>query len=452
MQITQNERDAVSSVAAADQAAAQEQINAQGHGMDKLVIEGGPQLHGEISVSGAKNAALPILCASLLSAEPVHLENVPNLQDVRTTLKLLRQMGVRTEADGTQVTLDAAHVTSPVAPYELVKTMRASILVLGPLLARFGEAKVSLPGGCAIGARPVDQHIKGLQAMGAEINIEHGFIEARAKRLKGARIVTDMITVTGTENLLMAATLADGETVIENAAREPEVSDLAHLLVKMGARIEGIGTDRLVIQGVDKLHGASHSVIPDRIEAGTFLCAVAAAGGDVTLRHVRPHILDAVIDKLREAGVSIEEGDTWLRVRMDRRPTAVAIRTSEYPAFPTDMQAQFMALNAIAEGTAPVVETIFENRFMHVQELNRLGAHITIDGNTALVTGVPKLSGAKVMATDLRASASLVVAALCAEGETLIDRIYHLDRGYDHMEGKLTAVGARVRRIKGDAA
>lgn len=420
--------------------------------MDKLVIEGGPQLHGEISVSGAKNAALPILCASLLSAEPVHLENVPNLQDVRTTLKLLRQMGVRTEADGTQVTLDAAHVTSPVAPYELVKTMRASILVLGPLLARFGEAKVSLPGGCAIGARPVDQHIKGLQAMGAEINIEHGFIEARAKRLKGARIVTDMITVTGTENLLMAATLADGETVIENAAREPEVSDLAHLLVKMGARIEGIGTDRLVIQGVDKLHGASHSVIPDRIEAGTFLCAVAAAGGDVTLRHVRPHILDAVIDKLREAGVSIEEGDTWLRVRMDRRPTAVAIRTSEYPAFPTDMQAQFMALNAIAEGTAPVVETIFENRFMHVQELNRLGAHITIDGNTALVTGVPKLSGAKVMATDLRASASLVVAALCAEGETLIDRIYHLDRGYDHMEGKLTAVGARVRRIKGDAA
>ena len=452
MQITQNERDAVSSVAAADQAAAQEQINAQGHGMDKLVIEGGPQLHGEISVSGAKNAALPILCASLLSAEPVHLENVPNLQDVRTTLKLLRQMGVRTEADGTQVTLDAAHVTSPVAPYELVKTMRASILVLGPLLARFGEAKVSLPGGCAIGARPVDQHIKGLQAMGAEINIEHGFIEARAKRLKGARIVTDMITVTGTENLLMAATLADGETVIENAAREPEVSDLAHLLVKMGARIEGIGTDRLVIQGVDKLHGASHSVIPDRIEAGTFLCAVAAAGGDVTLRHVRPNILDAVIDKLREAGVSIEEGDTWLRVRMDRRPTAVAIRTSEYPAFPTDMQAQFMALNAIAEGTAPVVETIFENRFMHVQELNRLGAHITIDGNTALVTGVPKLSGAKVMATDLRASASLVVAALCAEGETLIDRIYHLDRGYDHMEGKLTAVGARVRRIKGDAA
>lgn len=307
MQITQNERDAVSSVAAADQAAAQEQINAQGHGMDKLVIEGGPQLHGEISVSGAKNAALPILCASLLSAEPVHLENVPNLQDVRTTLKLLRHMGVRTEADGTQVTLDAAHVTSPVAPYELVKTMRASILVLGPLLARFGEAKVSLPGGCAIGARPVDQHIKGLQAMGAEINIEHGFIEARAKRLKGARIVTDMITVTGTENLLMAATLADGETVIENAAREPEVSDLAHLLVKMGARIEGIGTDRLVIQGVDKLHGASHSVIPDRIEAGTFLCAVAAAGGDVTLRHVRPHILDAVIDKLREAGVSIEE-------------------------------------------------------------------------------------------------------------------------------------------------
>ncbi|WP_042338636.1 UDP-N-acetylglucosamine 1-carboxyvinyltransferase [Paraburkholderia ferrariae] len=420
--------------------------------MDKLVIVGGQKLAGEVAVSGAKNAALPILCAGLLSAEPVHLENVPNLQDVRTTLKLLNQMGVRTEQAGSSVQLDASGVTHLVAPYELVKTMRASILVLGPLVARFGEAKVSLPGGCAIGARPVDQHIKGLQAMGAEITIEHGFIEARAKRLKGARIVTDMITVTGTENLLMAAVLAEGETVIENAAREPEVSDLAHLLVAMGAKIEGIGTDRLVIQGVDKLHGATHTVIPDRIEAGTFLCAVAAAGGDVMLRHVRPGILDAVVEKLHEAGVTIEEGDNWMRVRMDGRARAVNVRTSEYPAFPTDMQAQFMALNALADGTSQVVETIFENRFMHVQELNRLGASITIDGNTALVAGVEKLSGAKVMATDLRASASLVIAGLCAEGETLIDRIYHLDRGYDRMEEKLTKIGANVKRIKGNAA
>jgi UDP-N-acetylglucosamine 1-carboxyvinyltransferase len=418
--------------------------------MDKLVITGGTQLSGEITVSGAKNAALPILCASLLTADDVHLSNVPNLQDVRTMLKLLRQMGVQSDvsADG-RITLNASKVDSLVAPYEMVKTMRASILVLGPLVARFGEAKVSLPGGCAIGARPVDQHIKGLQAMGAEINIEHGFIEARAKRLKGARIVTDMITVTGTENLLMAAVLAEGETVIENAAREPEVTDLAHLLVKMGAKIDGIGTDRLVIQGVQKLHGAKHDVVPDRIEAGTFLCAVAAAGGDVTLRNVAPSLLDAVTAKLRDAGVSIEEGDRFMRVRMSKRPDAVNIRTSEYPAFPTDMQAQFMALNTTANGTSQVVETIFENRFMHVQELNRLGANITIDGNTALVSGVEKLSGAKVMATDLRASASLVIAAMCADGETLIDRIYHLDRGYDRMESKLTAVGANVRRIKG---
>ncbi|MBJ9592869.1 UDP-N-acetylglucosamine 1-carboxyvinyltransferase [Burkholderia seminalis] len=449
MQVTVNERDAVKSVATAHPAANGE---SQGQGMDKLVIEGGNRLSGEIVVSGAKNAALPILCAGLLTADPVDLDNVPNLKDVRTTLKVLNQMGVKSEIDGCRVQLDASRVDNLVAPYELVKTMRASILVLGPLLARFGEAKVSLPGGCAIGARPVDQHIKGLQAMGAEISIEHGFIEARAKRLKGARIVTDMITVTGTENLLMAATLADGETVIENAAREPEVSDLAHLLVAMGAKIDGIGTDRLVIQGVERLHGARHSVIPDRIEAGTFLCAVAAAGGDVMLTGVRPHILDAVIDKLREAGVSIEEGDSWLRVKMDRRPSAVTIRTSEYPAFPTDMQAQFMALNTVATGTAQVVETIFENRFMHVQELNRLGANITIDGNTALVTGVEKLSGANVMATDLRASASLVIAGLRADGETLVDRIYHLDRGYDRMEAKLTAVGANVRRLSGSQA
>lgn len=421
--------------------------------MDKLVITGGAKLSGEITVSGAKNAALPILCASLLTADDVHLSNVPNLQDVRTMVKLLRQMGVQSEVSGDgRVSLNASKVDKLIAPYEMVKTMRASILVLGPLVARFGEAKVSLPGGCAIGARPVDQHIKGLQAMGAEINIEHGFIEARAKRLKGARIITDMITVTGTENLLMAAVLAEGETVIENAAREPEVSDLAHLLVKMGAKIDGIGTDRLVIQGVENLHGAKHDVVPDRIEAGTFLCAVAAAGGDVTLRRVSSHLLDAVTAKLREAGVSIEEGDDWMRVRMNKRAGAVNIRTSEYPAFPTDMQAQFMALNTIANGTSQVVETIFENRFMHVQELNRLGAHITIDGNTALISGVEKLSGAKVMATDLRASASLVIAAMCADGETLIDRIYHLDRGYDRMESKLTAVGANVRRIKGSGS
>ena len=416
-------------------------------GMDKLAIEGGQRLSGEVSVSGAKNAALPILCASLLAADPLELSNVPDLKDVRTTLTLLEQMGVRARTSGGTVSLDATHVDNPVAPYELVKTMRASILVLGPLVARFGTAKVSLPGGCAIGARPVDQHIKGLQAMGADISIEHGYIEARARRLKGARIVTDMITVTGTENLLMAAVLAEGETILENAAREPEVGDLAHLLVAMGARIDGIGTDRLVIEGVEKLHGARHAVIPDRIEAGTFLCAVAAAGGDVMLRDVRPHTLDAVTAKLREAGVTIEEGDDWLRVRMDRRPSAVSVRTSEYPAFPTDMQAQFMALNAIAEGSAQVIETIFENRFMHVQELNRLGAHIAIDGNTALVTGVPELSGATVMATDLRASASLVIAGLTARGETLVDRIYHLDRGYDRMEDKLTRIGANVRRV-----
>jgi UDP-N-acetylglucosamine 1-carboxyvinyltransferase len=416
-------------------------------GMDKLSIEGGRRLSGELSVSGAKNAALPILCASLLAADPLELANVPDLKDVRTTLTLLEQMGVRARLSGGTVSLDATHVDNPVAPYELVKTMRASILVLGPLLARFGTAKVSLPGGCAIGARPVDQHIKGLQAMGADISIEHGYIEARARRLKGARIVTDMVTVTGTENLLMAAVLADGETILENAAREPEVGDLAHLLVAMGAKIDGIGTDRLVIQGVEKLHGARHAVIPDRIEAGTFLCAVAAAGGDVMLRDVRPSTLDAVTAKLREAGVTIEEGDDWLRVRMDGRPSAVSVRTSEYPAFPTDMQAQFMALNAIAEGSAQVIETIFENRFMHVQELNRLGAHIAIDGNTALVTGVPELSGATVMATDLRASASLVIAGLTAQGETIVERIYHLDRGYDRMEDKLTRIGANVRRV-----
>ncbi|CAG2154057.1 UDP-N-acetylglucosamine 1-carboxyvinyltransferase [Cupriavidus plantarum] len=415
--------------------------------MDKFQIQGNGPLSGEIRVSGAKNAALPILCAGLLTADDVIIDNVPNLQDVRTMLKLLRQMGMKAELDGARATLNGADVNLPEASYDLVKTMRASILVLGPLVARFGEARVSLPGGCGIGARPVDQHIKGLQAMGAEISIEHGFIHARASRLKGTRVVTDMITVTGTENLLMAATLAEGETVLENAAREPEVTDLANLLVAMGARIEGIGTDRLVIQGVERLHGATHSVVADRIEAGTFLCAAAATLGNVVLRDVPPLILDAVLAKLRETGAQIETGDDWIRLSMPTRPQAVSFRTSEYPAFPTDMQAQFMALNAVADGTARITETIFENRFMHVQELNRLGANITAEGNTAVVTGVPRLSGATVMATDLRASASLVIAGLVAEGDTVIDRIYHLDRGYDRMEDKLSAVGAKIRRI-----
>ncbi|UXC36303.1 UDP-N-acetylglucosamine 1-carboxyvinyltransferase [Cupriavidus gilardii] len=417
--------------------------------MDQLQIHGNGPLRGEIRVSGAKNAALPILCASLLTGDTLTLRNVPGLHDVRTMLALLRQMGVRIGQDGAQLSLDAAQIVSPEAPYQMVKTMRASILVLGPLVARLGEARVSLPGGCAIGARPVDQHIKGLQAMGAEIAIEHGYIHARARRLKGARIVTDMITVTGTENLLMAATLAEGETVLENAAREPEVTDLANLLVGMGARIDGIGTDRLVIQGVERLHGAEHAVIADRIEAGTFLCAAAATLGEVVVRDVSPGILDAVLDKLVEAGASIERGTDWVRLSMRQRPRAVSFRTSEYPAFPTDMQAQFMALDCVADGAARITETIFENRFMHVQELNRLGANIAVEGNTAVVTGVPRLSGARVMATDLRASASLVIAGLIADGETVIDRIYHLDRGYDRMEYKLSAVGARIRRIAG---
>ncbi len=419
--------------------------------MDKLLIRGGRRLEGEVAISGAKNAALPELCAALLTAEPVTLSNVPRLQDVSTTLKLLRNMGAkaeRSEAQPDVVSLDASEVTSPEAPYDLVKTMRASILVLGPLLARFGEATVSLPGGCAIGSRPVDQHIKGLQAMGADIRVEHGYILAKAKRLKGARITTDMVTVTGTENLLMAATLAEGETVLENAAQEPEIPDLAELLIAMGARIEGHGTSRIRIQGVEKLHGASHRIVPDRIETGTFLCAVAAAGGDVMLRDARADHLDAVIDKLREAGVAIEAGEGWIRVRGQGRPKAVSFRTSEYPAFPTDMQAQFMALNCIAEGASKVTETIFENRFMHVNELVRLGANIVVDGHTAVVQGVEQLSGATVMATDLRASASLVIAGLVAQGETVVDRIYHLDRGYDRMEAKLRGIGADIERIK----
>ncbi|MBC3806721.1 UDP-N-acetylglucosamine 1-carboxyvinyltransferase [Undibacterium seohonense] len=416
--------------------------------MDKLLITGGNRLNGDVIISGAKNAALPILCAGLLSADDVVLHNVPHLQDVATMLKLLKQMGLQVTEENGVVTLNGAAIDKLEAPYDLVKTMRASILVLGPLLARFGEAKVSLPGGCAIGSRPVDQHIKGLQAMGAEITIEAGYIHAKAKRLRGARIVTDMITVTGTENLLMAATLADGETVLENAAREPEVTDLANLLVAMGAKIAGIGTDRLVIQGVEALHGATHTVIADRIETATFLCAVAATGGDLTVKNTRSDILDVALDKLREAGVIITSGPDWIRAQMSGRPKAVGFRTTEYPGFPTDMQAQFMALDCIANGTARVTETIFENRFMHVQEMNRLGAHIEIDGHTAIVSGVEKLLGAPVMATDLRASASLVIAGLAAQGETLIDRIYHLDRGYDRMEVKLSAVGAQIQRVK----
>ncbi|MFA9217038.1 MAG: UDP-N-acetylglucosamine 1-carboxyvinyltransferase [Sphingomonadaceae bacterium] len=416
--------------------------------MDKLLIQGGKRLAGDITISGAKNAALPILCAGLLTSGDVELSNVPHLHDVATILKLLGQTGLKVQQDGDKVTLNGSAIDKLEAPYELVKTMRASILVLGPLLARFGVAKVSLPGGCAIGSRPVDQHIKGLQAMGAEIHIEGGYIYAKCPKLKGARIVTDMITVTGTENLLMAATLAEGETVLENAACEPEVTDLAHLLVAMGAKIDGIGTNRLVIQGVSELHGAKHAVISDRIEAATFLCAVAAAGGDITIRNTRVDIMDAALDKLREIGLQMTIGDNWIRAQMDQRPKPVTFRTTEYPGFPTDMQAQFMAVNTIADGASRVTETIFENRFMHVQEMNRLGAAIETDGNTAFIKGVEQLIGAPVMATDLRASASLVIAALAARGETLIDRIYHLDRGYDQMEVKLSAVGADIKRIK----
>ena len=418
--------------------------------MDKFRIRGGRRLSGEIAISGAKNAALPELCAALLTAERVQLANVPGLHDVTTMLKLLRTMGVvaeRGEGEAATVTLRANDVSSRVAEYGLVKTMRASILVLGPLLARFGEARVSLPGGCGIGTRPVDQHIKGLQAMGAEIVVEHGYIVASAKRLKGARITTDMVTVTGTENLLMAATLAEGETVLENAAQEPEIPDLAEMLIAMGARIEGHGTSRIRIEGVDKLHGVSHRIVADRIEAGTFLCAAAATRGDVLLRHARSDHLEAVIDKLREAGATIDAGDGWVRVRAEGRLKAVGFRTSEYPAFPTDMQAQLMALDCIAEGSATITETIFENRFMHVDELVRLGAKIEVEGRIAVVKGVARLSGAAVMATDLRASAGLVIAALVAEGETIIDRIYHLDRGYDRMEAKLRSLGADIERV-----
>ena len=421
--------------------------------MDKLRIRGGRRLQGEIEISGAKNAALPELCACLLTTEPVTLRNVPRLQDVATMLKLIRNMGVQAErADDGLLHLNAGPLHTPEAPYELVKTMRASVLALGPLLARFGHAKVSLPGGCAIGSRPVDQHIKGLSAMGAEIKVEHGYMVARLApgltRLRGARIATDMVTVTGTENFLMAACLADGETILENAAQEPEIPDLAEMLIAMGARIEGHGSSRIRIQGVARLHGATHQVVADRIETGTFLCAVAATGGDVLLRHGRAEHLEAVVEKLRDAGVTVTPLAHGIRVQADGRLRAQSFRTTEYPGFPTDMQAQFMALNAVSQGTAKVTETIFENRFMHVNELVRLGANIQIDGKVALVEGVPQLSGATVMATDLRASASLVIAGLVAEGDTLVDRIYHLDRGYDQMESKLRALGADIERIK----
>jgi UDP-N-acetylglucosamine 1-carboxyvinyltransferase len=415
--------------------------------MQKLSIQGGARLCGEVRVAGAKNAALPILAASLLTAEAMRVTNVPQLNDVRTMLNLLGRMGVKVESSQGEVRLDARRVAEPFAPYDLVKTMRASILALGPLTARFGEARVSLPGGCAIGERPVDLHIKGLTAMGAHVVIEHGNIHATAKRLRGARIFMDTVTVTGTENLMMAACLAQGETVLENAAREPEVIDLARCLAAMGARIKGQGSDVITIQGVDALSGVDHAVMPDRIEAGTFLAAAAATRGDVTLTEAPVGSLEAVIGKLRDAGAAIEVGSGTVRLSMDSRPRAVSLRTAPHPGFPTDMQAQFIALNSVAEGVAHVTETIFENRFMHVQELRRLGAQIDIQGNTAIVRGVDHLTGATVMATDLRASASLVIAGLVAEGETLIDRIYHLDRGYERIEARLGALGARIRRI-----
>ncbi|NOT66473.1 MAG: UDP-N-acetylglucosamine 1-carboxyvinyltransferase [Methylotenera sp.] len=420
--------------------------------MDKLIIQGGNRLNGEVTISGAKNAALPILCASLLAETPLHLSAIAALKDIDTTLKLLAMMGVKVTRNGSEVTLDASEVTSFEATYEMVKTMRASILVLGPLLARFGTARVSLPGGCAIGSRPVDLHIKGLQAMGAAIHITHGYIQASTlhlpnRRLQGARYYMDLVTVTGTENLMMAAALAEGTTVLENAAKEPEVVDLAEMLNKMGAKITGAGTDVITIVGVEKLNGTTHNVVCDRIEAGTYMVAAAMTGGEVKLLNARADLLDAVIEKLREAGATVTSDANSITVKSDGKLKAVNIRTAPHPAFPTDMQAQFMALNVVATGVAKVTETIFENRFMHVQEMQRLGADISIDGNTALVKGVEFLDGATVMATDLRASASLVLAGLVARGETVIERIYHLDRGYEHLEAKFNALGADVKRV-----
>ena len=417
--------------------------------MDKLLITGGPPLEGEVRIAGAKNAALPVLAATLLSVEPVTVSNVPRLQDITTTMELLGRMGAQLTVDEKLcIEVDTRGLNHLEAPYDLVKTMRASILVLGPLLARFGEASVSLPGGCAIGSRPVNLHIEGLRAMGAEIHVENGYIRARADRLQGARLVLDVVSVTGTENLMMAATLAEGETVIENAAREPEITDLARCLNAMGAKVSGAGTDTLVIQGVDRLHGATHNVVSDRIETGTFLVAGAMTRGKITVRDTEPRLLDAVLLKLREAGAEIRTGADWISLDMKgRRPKAVDIHTAPYPAFPTDMQAQFTALNAVAEGVGTITETIFENRFMHVQEMQRMGARIRLEGNTAICVGVDRLTGAPVMATDLRASASLVLAALVADGDTLVDRIYHIDRGYQDIEEKLAGLGASIRRV-----
>ncbi len=419
--------------------------------MDKLVITGGRPLNGEVRISGAKNAALPIVAATLLAETPMTVTNVPHLQDITTSMELLSQMGVElTIGERMTIEVDASTISNPVAPYELVKTMRASILVLGPLLARCGKADVSLPGGCAIGSRPVNLHIDGLRAMGAEIEVKNGIVHAKADRLKGATIVFEIVTVTGTENLMMAATLAEGTTILENAAREPEVVDLANCLIAMGAKISGAGTSKIIIEGVEKLHGAEYAVQPDRIETGTFLVAAAITGGKVKARDTDPTLLDAVLQKLRDAGAEITLGDDWIELDMHgKRAKAVDVHTAPYPAFPTDMQAQFMALNCVAEGAGVVRETIFENRFMHVQELQRMGASIAVEGNTARVRGVDKLTSAPVMATDLRASASLIIAALAAEGETHVDRIYHVDRGYQNIEEKLQGLGARIQRVPG---
>ncbi len=415
--------------------------------MQKLIIQGSNPLQGEINISGAKNAALPVLCAALLTPDTLKIRNLPYLNDVTTMLKLLKEMGIKVLTNNpSEVELTAANLSHLVAPYEMVKTMRAAILVLGPMLARAGEATISLPGGCAIGMRPVDQHIKGLQAMGADINIEHGYIHAVARKLCGARIVMDVITVTGTENLMMAATLATGTTILENAAREPEVVDLANCLIAMGAKITGAGSDIITIDGVKSLHAAEHQVMPDRIETGTFLVAATACGGDIHLKNTHTNSLDAVLDKLGETGALIESGENWINLKMNTKPKSVNLRTAPYPAFPTDMQAQFMSMNCIADSTAIITETIFENRLMHVQELKRMNANIKVEGNTAIVHGIPQLDGADVMATDLRASASLIIAGLVAQGETTIDRIYHLDRGYERIEEKLSQVGAQITR------
>jgi UDP-N-acetylglucosamine 1-carboxyvinyltransferase len=417
--------------------------------MDKLIIKGGNVLEGEIRISGAKNAVLPIMAATLLADTPVVIRNIPHLHDVTTTMELLGHMGVHlTVNEKMDIEVDASSINSLYAPYELVRTMRSSILVLGPMLSRFGRADVSLPGGCAIGSRPVNLHIKGLQAMGADIKVENGYIKARVDRLKGVRLVMDIITVTGTENLMMAASLADGTTIIENAAREPEVADLAHCLNAMGAKISGAGTDTITIEGVERLSGTEYGVLPDRIEAGTYLVAAAITGGRVKVKDARPDTMDAVLQTLREAGAEIAIGEDWIELDMHgRRPAAVNVHTAPYPAFPTDMQAQFTALNAVAEGTGTITETVFENRFMHVQEMQRMGANIRLEGNTAISSGVAQLAGAPVMATDLRASASLVLAGLVADGETVIDRIYHIDRGYERIEEKLAQLGADIRRV-----